>query len=72
MATLVIYLNTDESTGLELQGFPFGAEQYIESEIPNEDMTHVYIPLGDTDDTTVIQEQFLNTNPHVLSYRVVP
>jgi hypothetical protein len=71
MTTLIIYLNTDSSTGLELQGFPFAVDQYIESEIANEDMTHVYIPLADADDTTAAQEQYLNTNEHVLSYKVL-
>lgn len=69
--TLVIYLNTDSSTGLELQGFPFVGDQFIESEIAVEDMTTVYIPMEGVEDTTAAQEQYLNTNPYVLSYKVL-
>lgn len=70
--TLVIYVN-NTSTGLELRGFPFAADQFIESELVNdvEEMTAVYIPMEGAEDTTAAQEQYLNTNPHVLSYKVV-
>jgi len=70
MATLIIQLDADKS-GDALMGFPFQRGQYIESEIENDGIVHVYVVSEeDFDDTTTPQEQFLNTNDAVVKYEV--
>ena len=71
MAILTINLrtNSDDANDLALQGFPFMAEQFIISE-SNGDACVVEIDLGERDDTTAAQEQYLDTNPAVIGYGV--
>lgn len=70
MATLVIQLDAEKSND-SLMGFPFQRGQYIESEIENDGIIHVYVVSEeDFDDTTAAQEQFLNTNDAVVKYEV--
>lgn len=51
-----------------LVGFPFrGEDQYLESETE----TELTVELGDYTDTTILQEQFLNTNDGVVWYAIM-
>ena len=68
MATLVIQLDAEKSND-SLMGFPFQRGQYIESEVENDGIIHVYV-VSEFDDTTTAQEQFLNTNNAVVKYEV--
>jgi len=57
-----------------LDGFPFLAEQYAEQEIadnPDGNRVLLRVHLGDAQDTTAAQEQFLNTSNLVLEYNVL-
>lgn len=57
--------------GLELAAFPFKDEQHIDSETPiDADQTLVEIDLDGANDTDGNQEQYLNTNPHVVGYEI--
>ncbi len=69
--TLIINLRTSD-IGLELQGFPFGVDQHIEHETLNGTDVLVAIDLAGANDTTVAQEQYLNTNRAVVNYEVLP
>jgi len=60
-----------KAADLALQGFPWGEEQWIESEIERDDFLEVQIVLGEAGDTNVAQEWFLNTSPAVLCWDVV-
>lgn len=51
-----------------LVGFPFNGEQWIDFAVEEENL--VDVALGDADDTTAQQEQFLDTNDQVVSYSV--
>ena len=56
-----------------LAGFPFRDGQYIAEQYEAEDGRNsifVDIELGEYSDTTAAQEQFLNTNPAVISYGI--
>lgn len=64
MRFLRISLNHDAED--VLAGFPFEEDQYIDQVY--EDV--VIVALGDATDTTSAQEQFLNTHPDVIAYKV--
>lgn len=73
MATLTIKVREDG----EIMAYPFRKDAYgddaewISSEAPNGDGTiTVKIQMNDFADTDAKQEQYLNTNPHVISYEV--
>lgn len=73
MARLLIALHEDG----ELMAYPFRKDAYgddaewLSGETPNGDGTvTVEIEMNDLADTDAKQEQYLNTNPHVISYKV--
>lgn len=71
--TLVIHVTPNGTTGLELAGLPLRNGQFIESETPvSEREILVSIDLADAEDTDTAQEQYLNTNPNVVNYEVLP
>lgn len=54
-----------------LVGFPFRESQHIDQEWYAEDQPGVIIvDLADSDDTTVHQEKYLDSQPDVISYTV--
>ncbi len=70
MAQLIIAVEPND-VGLELACFPLLDGQYIDGESAvSPDRIQVVVELGDRDDTTAGQEQYLNTNPQVVSYEV--
>lgn len=72
MAKLIITLKSDKSD-MALAGLPLYGEQYIDgslAEFSTDGTETCEIDLQDRDDTTVAQEQFLDTNPAVISYKV--
>lgn len=69
MTLYIMVENT--SAGLELAAFPFRDEQFIDGETPIDGgRTLVEVNLNGASDTDAAQEQYLNTNPHVISYEV--
>lgn len=56
-----------------LVGFPFGEGQYEDggSDEDGTDNYIIHVNLGEVDDTTVAQEQHLNTNTDVIGYSIV-
>lgn len=62
-----LYIYCDAEADNALARFPYQAGQYI----AEEGDTTVVITLGDRNDTTAAQEQFLNTNPHVVEWQIV-
>ena len=71
---LVIRLWTEKADCALVQ-FPLLQEQWFEGEREDgereDGVTEITINLGDRDDTTRAQEQFLNTSPAVKSWDVV-
>jgi hypothetical protein len=59
-------INIKENAQNILAGFPFGEDQYLDQEY--EDV--LIVALGNAEDTTALQEQHLNMNDNVLSFRV--
>lgn len=71
MATLLINVRTnrDETEADALTGFPFLDGQHVIDETYG-DACVVEIDLADRIDTTIHQEQFLDTNPAVIGYSI--
>lgn len=70
---LIIMLDSSKSD-MALAGFPLMDDQYIDGALAefNEDGTETCeIDLDGRTDTTAAQEQFLDTNPAVITYKVV-
>jgi len=67
---LIVWVDKEQGD-LALQAYPWGEEQWIESEIERDDFLEVQIVLGEAGDTNVAQEWFLNTSPAVLCWDVV-
>jgi hypothetical protein len=69
---LITIRTTDDPTAPDaLTGFPFIGEQAVIDEMCG-DACVVEIDLAGRDDTTAAQEQYLNTNPAVISYSIEP
>lgn len=71
MATLVITLKHDVVSDTQLQGFPFVTDEAYAGAMEI-DTVIVYIDLLDVPDTTVAQEQYLDSNEYVISYVIIP
>ena len=70
-ARLAIEIKSDaEDT---LVGFPYMDGQYHDGgeDDQSEDNYWIYVELGDREDTTAMQEQFLNTNSSVISWQIL-
>lgn len=64
MLKITLEKNTEQDA---LMGFPFELDQYIQEESGND----VIIELAHRDDTTAAQENFLDTNPAVKTYKII-
>jgi hypothetical protein len=70
---LIITLNSSKSD-MALSGFPLVGEQYIDGSLAefNQDGTETCeIDLNGRSDTTTAQEQFLDSSPAVIRYKVI-
>ena len=67
---LIVWVDKEQGD-LALQAYPWGEEQWIESEIERDDFLEVQIVLGEAGDTNVAQECFLNTSPAIRCWDVV-
>jgi hypothetical protein len=73
MNTLAILINDEND--LDLSQFPYQPGQFADGEEANEvadvNQTWLYVELGDSNDTTAAQEQYLDTHPSVLEYTIL-
>lgn len=67
----ILYIELENSE-VSLQGLPLSEGQYFDGgeEEDGGGSYFCYVDLGDKSETTVAQEQYLNTQPGVISYWV--
>ena len=73
METYRLYVELKPDADMALAMFPLREGQYLAEEYEAEDgrdSIFIDIDLGDYTDTTAAQEQYLNTNPAVISYGI--
>lgn len=64
-----LYVKTNSATDV-MSNFPRRDDQYIEDEYNTTNSAWVTVNLGDANDTTTAQEQYLDAHPDVIYYRV--
>lgn len=68
---MYLTIKANEKSENILVGFPFKDGQFLDGEVLNDDGTvTLVVYLGDELDTNAAQEQHLNTNNDVISYKV--
>lgn len=69
---LYIVWTQDVPESNSLGGFPYGPGQHVdrEGEGPAGSGMATWIEMGDAEDTTTAQEQFLNSSPYVQTYEI--
>jgi len=68
---MYLTIKANEKSENVLVGFPFGDEQFLDGEVLNDDGTvTLVVDLNGEFYATAAQEQHLNTNSDVISYKV--